>query len=295
VPEEALTFTSHGGRCAAGLRLPEGPGPHPAVVLAHGFSAVRDQRLDAFAERFVAAGLATLVFDYRNFGQSPGEPRQLLDIGRQLEDWRSGIAYARAREEIDAERIGAWGSSFGGGHVLTIAAEDGRLAAAVCHAPFADGLRNLRHLGVRHVARLSAAALRDELGARRGRPPYYIGATGPPGALAVMTTPSSEPGFRVITEPGSTWENRVAARVSLRLPLYRPGRRARRIACPLLVSIAERDDLTPPAYAAQAAAAAPSGEIRRYDSGHFDLYTGEGFERSVADETAFLARHLLER
>jgi fermentation-respiration switch protein FrsA (DUF1100 family) len=292
VHAETLRFASGAGECAARLLLPDGPGPHPAVVLGHGFSAVRDQRLDAFAERFTAAGMATLAFDYRGFGESPGEPRQLLDIPMQHEDWRSAIAYARAREEIDAERVAAWGSSFGGGHVLQIAGEDGRLAAAISHAPFADGLRNLLHLGAAHVVRLTAAGLRDEVRCRRGAAPFYVAATGPPGATAVMTTPQSEPGFRVITEPGSSWENRVAARIALRVGLYRPGRRARRISCPLLVAIAERDDLTPPAYAAEAAARAPSGEIRRYDSGHFDLYTGSGFEVSVSDETAFLVRHL---
>jgi fermentation-respiration switch protein FrsA (DUF1100 family) len=76
----------------------------------------RDQRLDAFAERFARAGLAALVFDYRHFGDSQGEPRQLLDIGRQLADWRAAIGYARTVDGIDPARIALWGSSFSGGH-----------------------------------------------------------------------------------------------------------------------------------------------------------------------------------
>jgi dienelactone hydrolase len=81
-----VTFESAGTRCAAWLYRPveSGGGPAPCVVLAHGFSGVRDQRLDAYAERFAQAGLAALVFDYRYFGDSDGEPRQLLDIRRQL-------------------------------------------------------------------------------------------------------------------------------------------------------------------------------------------------------------------
>ena len=82
--------------------------------MAHGFSGVRDQRLDAYAERFAAAGLACLVFDYRHFGDSGGQPRQLLDIGRQLDDWRAAIAFARSLEEVDGDRIGLWGTSFSG-------------------------------------------------------------------------------------------------------------------------------------------------------------------------------------
>ena len=108
------------GEIAAWLWQPEGA--TGCVVMGHGLSAVRDQRLPAYAERFAAAGLAALLFDYRHFGASGGEPRQLFDIQRQLEDWRTAIAYARGLDGI--ERVGLFGSSFGGGHVLEIAAED---------------------------------------------------------------------------------------------------------------------------------------------------------------------------
>jgi len=90
-----VTFPSQGLELAAWSYLPEGEGPHPIVVMAHGFSGTRELRLDAYAERFQAAGLGALLFDYRHFGASPGEPRQLLDIRRQLEDWAAAIAHAR--------------------------------------------------------------------------------------------------------------------------------------------------------------------------------------------------------
>src|SRR5881392_1074888 len=82
-----VTFQSGGTRCAAWLYRPaeNGGSPTPCVILAHGFTGVRDQRLDAYAERFAEAGLTALVLDYRYFGDSDGEPRQLLDIRRQLE------------------------------------------------------------------------------------------------------------------------------------------------------------------------------------------------------------------
>src|SRR2546423_7564002 len=115
-----VTFQSGGTRCAAWLYRPaeNGGSPTPCVILAHGFSGVRDQRLDAYAERFAQAGLTALVFDYRYFGDSDGEPRQLLDIRRQLEDWRAAITHARALEGVDPARIAIWGTSFSGGHVM---------------------------------------------------------------------------------------------------------------------------------------------------------------------------------
>ena len=98
--------------------MPEGAGPHPCVVMAHGFSAVREQRLDAYAERFAAAGLAVLVFDYRHFGASQGEPRQLLSIappaGRLARrrgpraQSAGGRPEARSRLGLVASAAGTW-------------------------------------------------------------------------------------------------------------------------------------------------------------------------------------------
>ena len=93
----------------------------PIVVLAHGFAAFRELRLDAYAARFAQAGYAALVFDYRHWGASEGQPRRVLDIGEQHADWRAAIAYARSLDGIDTTRVVGWGSSFGGGHVLMLA------------------------------------------------------------------------------------------------------------------------------------------------------------------------------
>src|ERR1700737_4146534 len=91
-----------------------------------------------------AAGLAALVFDYRHFGASEGEPRQLLDIKLQLADWTAAIAFARTLEGIDEERIALWGTSFSGGHDIELAAHDGRVAAVVAQVPFVDGFAIMR-------------------------------------------------------------------------------------------------------------------------------------------------------
>src|SRR5919201_2030951 len=96
-----VTFPSGPDGSHAWVYLPEGGGRRPVVVMAHGLGGVREMRLDAYAERFAAAGYACLVFDYRHFGASGGQPRQLLSIRRQLQDWRAAVAYARSRPETD--------------------------------------------------------------------------------------------------------------------------------------------------------------------------------------------------
>jgi fermentation-respiration switch protein FrsA (DUF1100 family) len=290
-----VTFQSAGTRCAAWLYRPveNGGGPTPCVVLAHGFSGVRDQRLDAYAERFAQAGLAALVFDYRYFGDSDGEPRQLLDIRRQLEDWRAAVAYARTLEGVDPARIAIWGSSFSGGHVMTLAARDPALAAAVSQVAFADGLISLPSLGIGQALWLTREGLRDQVAALRGRPPHMIAAVGPPGSHSMMNTQTAEPGLQAVTPSGSTWRNEIAARIALHVGSYRPARQAGKIRCPILFCVGDNDDLTAPGLVLKAASKAPRAEVKRYPIGHFDIYVGEWFERAVADQTDFLKRHLL--
>ncbi|MDI3259658.1 MAG: alpha/beta fold hydrolase [Sinobacteraceae bacterium] len=286
-----LEFDSQGVRCAAWLYRPQRT-PAPCVVMAHGFSAVREQRLDAYAERFAQAGFAALVFDYRHFGASGGQPRQLLDVRRQLQDWQAAIACARGLSGVDAKRIAIFGSSFSGGHVQWLAAHEPGIAAAVAQAPFVDGLRNLPALGIAQVARLTVCGLRDAARALTGRAPYLVPAVGASGSLAIMTTPDAVTGFQRITPPNSTWRNEVCARIALQIAGYRPGRHAERIRCPILFCIATQDVLTPARLAFEAAERAPHGEVKSYPCGHFDVYLPPLFDQVVADQIDFFKRHL---
>lgn len=294
-----VSFRSGDGHCAAWIYPAASSGPAaadagPCVVLAHGFGGVRQARLGAFAQRFAQAGITALVFDYRHFGASSGEPRQLLDICRQLEDWRSGIAYARSLPSIDPDRVAAWGTSFSGGHVAAIAASDARLAAAISQNPFMDGVPTLRASGLRNVLRLATAGLRDELRRALGRPPLAIPIVGTPGSLAAMSSADAEPGYRALFTDGQEFHNEVLARITLRIGTYRPGRNAASIRCPWLVAVCENDAVTPPAPAVAAACRAPVADLRTYPGGHFDIYLGDAFERAIFDQVSFLRRHLLE-
>ena len=279
---------SFAGEIAAWLYHPEGA--TGAVVLGHGLSAVRDQRLPAYAERFAEAGLAALLFDYRHFGASGGEPRQLVDIPRQLEDWRSAFAYARGLEGIT--RVGLFGSSFGGGHVLSLAAEEPAVAAVVAQCPMTDGLKASLMTPKRTAAKLAKVALQDQVGSYLGRRPKLIPAVAAPGELALMSSDDAVPGFASITPPDSAWRNAVAARVGLKIGLYRPGRHAAEIACPLLVCACDQDLLVDVQASDQVAEDAPQGEVAHYPIGHFDIYNGEWFERAVSRQAEFFARHL---
>ena len=136
---EDITFDSYGTACAAWLYRPAGVENPPIVVMAHGFAAIRALRLDAYAARFAEAGYAVLVFDYRGWGDSAGEPRRVLDIRAQQLDWRAGVAYARSIEGVDTSRVVLWGTSFGGGHALHLASKDHDVAAVIAQVPHING------------------------------------------------------------------------------------------------------------------------------------------------------------
>jgi fermentation-respiration switch protein FrsA (DUF1100 family) len=296
-----VEFLSAGIRCVAVHISGEGDAfadeqrRRPCVVLGHGFAGTVDSGLIPFAERYAAAGLDALAFDYRHFGASDGEPRQLLSIAAQLEDYAAAIAYARSLESVDPARIVAWGSSYAGGHVVPVAVRDGRVAAVISQVPAMDGLATLanlaRYAGPAHLARFVGAGLRDQLAALRGQPPVMVAAVGAPGSLAAMTSADAEPGYRAITGP--SWRNEVAGRIALRAGTYRPGLQAAELPCPILIQIADRDSVAPPKAAADAGwRATGRAEVRTYPVGHFDLYRGAWFEKAVADQLLFLTRHL---
>ena len=299
-----ISFQSGGTRCAGIHLAGEGDafldedGLRPCVVLAHGFGGTVDSGLVPYVERFASAGLHALAFDYRHFGASDGEPRQLISIRGLLEDYAAAIAHARSLPGVDPSRIVVWGTSYSGGHAVAVAVADGRVAAVIAQSPAMDGLTAVanvaRYAGPAHLARLIAAGVRDQLAALAGHDPVMIGLVGPPGSVAAMTTPDAQDGYEAITGP--TWRNEVAARIMLRAGSYRPGRQADRLPCPMLVQVADRDSVAPVKAAQQAVwLATGRGELRTYPIEHFDIYTGEPFEKAVADQLLFLRRHLAAR
>jgi alpha-beta hydrolase superfamily lysophospholipase len=278
-------FRVGGDACAAWLYRPAGTGGGvPIVVMAHGLSGTRRDRLGPFAEQFAAAGLAALVFDHRGFGDSDGE-RDLFHPSRQIEDWRAAIAFARSLPGVDGARVATFGSSMGGGNSLAAAAGDPGVAAAISQVPFLDIVRQAHRASPSVTARMIAAAI-------QGR---HVPAVGHPDEPAFINAPGGEAGWRRVVETGedSRWRNRVSSRWLLGRP-FRPGRYASKLHCPWLVCVGEADRVARPGPAIAAARRAPLGELRTYPGvGHFDIYDGPQHEAVVADQLDFLRRHLL--
>ena len=291
-----ITFDSRGTRCEAWHvtaetdALTTGSG-RPCVVMGHGFGATRDAGLLPFAERFAAAGCDVLVFDYRGFGRSEGTPRQDVDHRRHREDYHAAVAAARDLGGVDPDRIVLWGSSYSGGHVIVVAAQDPRIRAVISQGAAMDGLAAL--LGVQRTggsgktASLTGAGLRDAVHGVLRRAPLLVPIVGEPGSEAVISAPGSVVGYQHIMGP--TFRNEMCARGILRIARNRPVRWAEKVRCPVLLVVAEEDNIAPVASVDEVARRlGDRAQVLRFPTGHFDIYVGEVFGTSVAAQVEFL-------
>lgn len=288
-----VRFNSGDTYCSAWLYLPVGVKRPPIVVLGHGLGAVREMRLDAFSERFAAAGIATLAFTYRFFGDSGGQPRQLMSVKHQLADWEAALKYVKDCADVDGSRAAVWGSSFGGGHAITVASRHPELLAAVSQCPFTDGLASAAALGVKASLQMTPVILRDFAAKLFGQPPVMVPIAAAPGKPALMNAHDALSGYMALVPQGLEFVNHVAARVIPEIATYRPGRSAAKVAIPILFCVSTTDTVTPPDQTIALARRAPHGEIKLYAAGHFDFYLGDAFEQLASDQTQFLAKHLL--
>lgn len=289
-----IAFDAEGCTLRGWLFLPAGAGPHPVVVMAHGYSAVKEHHLDRYARVFAEAGLAALVFDHRCFGASDGAPRGEIDPIRQIRDYRDAISYARARPELDAGRIGAWGTSYSGGHVLVLGATDRRVRCVVAQVPTISGpVAASRRTRADLVAPLLRRLEADREARFRGEPPAMLTVTS-----ADPSEPCALPGaeahdfFTGAAAPA--WRNAVTLRSVEYAREYEPAPWVPRISpTPLLMIVAEEDWVTPTdlCLAAYNAALEPK-RLVLLPGGHFDPYVARFAESSAAARDWF-AQHLL--
>jgi Lysophospholipase len=255
--------------------------------MAPGLGMWRSFGLPAVAERFAEAGYAVLLFDFRHHGDSGGEPRGLVDPETQIADYEAAISKLRDTDAVDSDGIVLWGHSFSGGHVLSVAAADSRVAGIIATAPFVDGRRELRR-SIRQptqLLRATAAGLRDVLGSKLGR--GHDVRLVDDDRFAVITEPGAKRGVLDIIDRESDWENRLPARVFLSLTSYRPITSVESIRCPVLIIGGRDDQVVPAADAAAAADRIPTATYRELSADHLSLL-GEQFETLVDHQLTFL-------
>jgi hypothetical protein len=289
-----IEFNAEGTRLRGWLYLPAGRGPFATVILAHGFSGLKEHFLDNYAELIQGAGLAALVYDHRNFGASDGEPRQEIDPWAQVRDYRHAITYATTLPEVDGRRIGIFGSSYSGGHVFVVAAIDRRVRCVVSQVPLVSGEITFQRL----VRGPDFPALRAAFDADRRQ--RFLG--GAPAMIPVAApsadVPAALPGretweFFEQARARVQWRNEVTLR-SCEMGLeYEPGIYIERIApTPVRMVVASEDTLTPTdvALAAYARAREPKSLVLVPGS-HFAPYV-ERFDIAGPAARDWFVQHL---
>ena len=271
-------------------------GRAPVIVMAHGFSAVKEMYLDKYAEVYAESGLAALVFDNRNFGASDGQPRQHIDPWQQVSDYRDAITFAATLPQVDADRIGVWGTSYSGGHALVLGAIDRRVKCVVAQVPLISGHRNARRLiRADFVAAVQGQFDADRRARYSGQPRAMIPVVAQdPMAPCALPTPDS---WQWFSETGRTraasWRNEVTLQSVEFFTEYEPGAYIEWISpTPLMMVVAAGDHLTvaDEALAAYNRASEPK-RLMLLPGGHFDAYVKDFSSASGAARDWFV-QHL---
>ncbi|WFD00407.1 hypothetical protein MYAM1_003156 [Malassezia yamatoensis] len=265
----------------------------PAIVLAHGLGGTKEMRLDAFSERFSAAGFVCVVFDYRYWGKSTGQPRGLIDVDSQLADWNTVIDFVAKLPQVDPERMGIFGSSFSGGHVIRLAATNPKVKATVSQCPFTHGLSSAQTVGLLPLPKLAFLAIWDMFFSSQENP-VRVPLLGKPGDAALLNTEDSLSGIQQLLPANKVLEmESIPARLILHFPFLYPGSYAKQVRTPIYFAVCGKDSVAPPGPTLKYAKQAPKGTVHVYaEDGHFDIYVGQSFERAVKDYIDFFQTNL---
>lgn len=295
-----IEFPSKGLKCRGWLYVPDvsvAKQPAPAIVMAHGFSAVKEMfRLSAYAERFEEAGFVTLVFDFRFLGASDGEPRGHIISHEQQEDYRNAITWLSRQPEVNADRIGVWGTSLSGGHVLHLAAFDKRIKAVVAQVPTISPWRQIIHRSGRDgLNQLMHMLTADRLQRFDSETVNYIQVVGPKGELSALSAPDAYEAMTRNAAIAPNWINKVTMESLENYTEYHPTASIELISpTPLMMVLAEQDSLIP-AELARAAfdRAGDPKELKTFPCRHFEVYETEPwFSKAVGSMVDWYTRYL---
>jgi dipeptidyl aminopeptidase/acylaminoacyl peptidase len=288
ITERAVSYFSEGDRIAAVVyTAPGGPARKPAIVLCHGFTAIKEVILPDYARAFAEAGFVAVAFDYRGFGESGGAPGRLI-ARRQIEDIRNSVTFARSLPEVDAERVGLWGTSYGAGNVIVAAAEDPRVRCVTAQVGFSDGGRRMRERPAEETAPMRAMIEAERTKRVLTNEPTMVE------PLQLLSDPETVGFFSEARKQHPRLSQPISMEFIEATQAHRPIVSAAELTCPLLLIAAELDSVTPAKDSEDLFEAAPEPKKLVILPGvrHYEIYSGEPLRRSSAEAVAWFSQHL---
>jgi len=267
--------------------------PAPIVVMAHGYSGVKGS-LTKYADLFSAAGLAVMLYDHRGFGSSDGAVRQEIDPHQQIADMRDAITFAQTLPGIDAERLGAWGSSFAGGHAITLGAHDHRVKCVVAQVPMISGHATVRRMFLANrAAKLDKMFTEDRIARMNGAEPVRIPVFSIEDEVCSLPPQVSARFIKASEDEDPLWKNEVTLRSLELMGEHEPGAIIHLVEAPMLMIVGLRDTVTPADVALEAYnRALEPKKLLTYPGGHFAAYY-QFFDQTSAAARDWFVQHLV--
>lgn len=285
---ERTGFYSRGVWCAATLHRPVGDSRDsmPAILMLHGWGGIQDSLTVPFYEEFTRAGYVVMTFDYRGWGDSAGLPRQAISARQRMWDADAALGFLKSQQGVDPAEIVVWGSSFGGGHAVELAADHPEVAGVIAQVPMLDGMAAVQAVPPLRLMQFAFCSLVDMI--KPGRP-FYIPVVGKPGAFSSMDRDDANKALQLAEGSiGRKYDNRVAARSLMTMGPYRPFKRLKDIKVPVLLLGATDDTVAPFDESAIRSVNNPHLRVATVKANHFEPYFEPVFSEVIGHELDFL-------
>lgn len=271
---------------------------YPVIVMVTGLGGTKEMLLEKYALRFRKEGFATFTFDHRHWGQSEGKPRNLIWIPKMQEDIEGAVNFARSHKNIDPEKIALWGTSAGAAYALVVAARDPEIKAVSIQVPGIlteeAGEAMLEREGLGHALKMLVHGQRDFVRSWFGLSPHKIPMVGKPGTTAMLTAPGIFEAYEKIIPVG--FNNYACARINIRADKFFPLSYTDELKSPVMIQVADKDNLIPvKGFKNIENKFGGKVELIHYPIGHFDIYFGEYFDKSVGEHIRFFKTNLITR
>lgn len=290
IPRQDIWFNSNGTDCAGWLYVSSNK-KQPIIVMAHGLGSTRDMRLDEFAFKFAEAGFACFLFDYRNNGDSKGEKRHRINVKEQLEDWSNALEFVKNLDNADTNNIFLFGTSFSGGHVITLASKHPEIRAVIAQCPYTDTFASIFAVPFITQLKLFFTLCANCVTSLFGHV-IMVKLAGKPNKRALMVDNEYEKYLDMMTKDSRTFKNTAPVTTILEFFKYSPGKYAKNIKIPILYAICEKDTVAPAKKSLHYVKKSLNGTIKKYPCGHFDIYYGEHFQNAISDYIDFFKNSL---